>query len=85
MKNGMRRSWFFSAVLLTLGTASVCATPASAQSVCLHEGSGGTARCDYSSMQQCQASASGGLGYCDANPFAAITSYERTNGLRDRR
>jgi hypothetical protein len=59
MKNGMRPGLFFSAVLLVLGT------------VCLHEGSGDSPLCDYSSMQQCQATASGGLGYCDANPFAA--------------
>jgi hypothetical protein len=71
MKKGMRPGLFFSAVLLVLGTASVCATSANAQSVCLYEGSGGPPRCDYSSMQQCQATASGGLGYCDANPFAA--------------
>jgi hypothetical protein len=85
MKNGMRPNLFFSVVLLALGTAAVCATPASAQSVCLHEGSGDSPRCDYSSMQQCQATASGGLGYCEANPFTANASYGVRNGLAGRR
>jgi hypothetical protein len=75
MKSGARPRLFFAAVLLALGTASVCATSANAQSVCLHEGSGDSVRCDYSSMQQCQATASGGLGYCEANPLAADAKY----------
>ena len=71
MKSNMRRGLYFSMVLLAFGAGLYCTMSKGAQSypVCLTDGTDGSRRCDYATMERCRVAASGGLGDREPDPF----------------